>query len=128
MLNTLLEYLFNTKPLSFAFWGNFFFLSALAALILALGTKIFIKKIPVFYRSAIRKTTNLLIYYGSISLFFYFLRAQRVPYLSMRIWLWLWVIGVFLGAVFIIYKELKKIPKKREQLVQETKQKRYFED
>jgi len=114
--------------LGFVLWGNFFFFSAVFAIILAFGTKIFIKKIPLFYGAVVRKTTNLLIYYGVVSLLFYFLRVQRVPYLSMRIWLWLWLIGMLLGAVFMIYKELKKVPIKQERFIRKEKQKRYFED
>jgi Ca2+/Na+ antiporter len=128
MINTLLEYLLNTRPLGFAIWGSFFFVSAIIAIILAIVAKIFIKKIPVFYGAVAKKTINLLIYYGAISLFFYFLRLQRIPYLSMRIWLWLWILGICAGAIFMIYKELKKVPIKQERFIKKMKQKRYFED
>jgi hypothetical protein len=46
----------------------------------------------------------------------------------MRFWLWLEVI-CFLGLFsFVSYKEIKKIPIKREKRELEIKRKRYFEE
>ncbi len=125
-LKILIEYLFNFRPFSFTFWGVFLFASALGAILLYILIKILFNKIPLLYRKTIKKTQNILGWYGVVSIVLYFLRTQRVPYLSMRIWLWLWIISVLTWAILSITAEIKKIPERRIKIKQEIKNKQYF--
>ncbi|MFH1712967.1 MAG: hypothetical protein ABH896_02155 [Candidatus Jacksonbacteria bacterium] len=125
-LKILIEYLFNAKPFSFASLGVFLLASALGAILLYILIKIFFNKIPLLFRKTCKKAQNILGWYGAVSIVLYFLRIQRVPYLSMRIWLWLWVTSILIWAILAISAELKKIPKRRIKINQEIKNRQYF--
>lgn len=125
-LKILIEYLFNAKPFSFTVWGVFLLASALGAVLSYILIKIFFNKIPILFRKTIKKAQNILGWYGSISIVLYFLRIQRIPYFSMRIWLWLWIISTLIWATVSIAVELKKIPERRIKISQKIKNRQYF--
>lgn len=125
-LKILIEYLFNAKPFSFTVWGVFLLASSLSAILLYILIKIFFNKIPILFRKTIKKAQNILGWYGSVSIVLYFLRIQRIPYFSMRIWLWLWIISTLIWAAVSIAVELKKIPERRIRINQKIKNRQYF--
>lgn len=127
MLLLISDYLFNIRPHSFVHYGIYFSLSGVCALAFSLLIRARIKKIPLVYRKLSRKMSAILFQYGTISLFLFFLRTQRVPYLSMRLWLWLLIIYFITTTIFIIYKEYQQIPMRKVKMGEDVKQKRYFE-
>jgi len=127
MFGNLSDYLFNYRPLSFAVWGYPFLASAILALIYWAIVRFYIKRLDIVYRGPARKLKTLAFYYGFISLIFYFVRYERIPYLSMRFLLWLWIVGYGLLTFLILYLEFKKIPNKRAQMIEREKKKRYLE-
>ena len=128
MVNALIEYLFNTRPLSFDVLGGAFLFTIIVALIYGVFGKLIIKKLPLFYRKTARRLKSFSLYYGFISLILYLVRTERIPYLSMRIWLWLWFLGFWLMTIIIIVKEIRRIPSRRTRHTAEIKQKRYFDN
>ena len=127
MLLLISDYLFNIRPNSFTHYGTYFSLSAVCVLAFSLLIRAQVKKIPLIYRKLSRKISTILFSYGTISLFLFFLRVERVPYLSMRLWLWLWMICFITGTSFFIYKEYRQIPVRKVKMGEEIKKKRYFE-
>ena len=128
MFNTLTEYLFNTQPLHFAQFGWFFLLSIALAFAISIWIKFSKKNIPLIYKKLARKAMRFFAWYGTVSLFLYFLRLERVPYLSMRIWLWAWFLGWIIVAAIILLAEYKKIPVEKERTAKDAKFRRYFEN
>lgn len=126
MFNTLSDYLFKTRPLSFVVFGGAFLFSIIITLIYGLFGNFIIKKLPLFYRKTARHIKTLCLYYGFISILFYLVRIERIPYLSMRIWLYLWIIGFWAIAILMIAKEFYKIPIRQKKHFDEQKRKRYF--
>lgn len=126
MLHTLAEYLFNTKPLSFSHLGVFVVGSAVGALVAGAVISLSLEKAPLLYRKLLKKVRRSLIWYGIITAFFYFIRTERIPYLSMRLWLWGWIIGFVGFLTFSLYREYRRIPIRREKLLKEEKLKRYL--
>lgn len=123
----MIEYLFNIRPLPFVSYGISFSFSAAGALAAALIIHARKKSIPITHRKIAVKLTKLLLWYGTISLFLFFLRTERIPYLSMRIWLWVWIASYTLMALFTLYREYRKIPLRKEKNNIEAKKKKYFE-
>lgn len=115
-----------TRPPAFAALGMAFMISSVAALMIVAIIKVVKNKIPLFYRSLIRKFKTLMVWYGAISILLVFVRIEQVPYLSMRVWLWIWCLAIFLIGIFTLIKEYKKIPARKERYLHELKQKRYF--
>ncbi len=126
MLSTISNYLFIIRPPAFAALGMAFIVSSIAALILTAIIVVGKNKIPLFYRSIARKIKTLLLWYGTISMMLIFVRIERVPYLSMRIWLWIWCLIILVFGIFILIREYKKIPARKKRYFNELKQKRYF--
>jgi len=126
-LKTIFEYFLNIKPLTFKIWGGVFLGSAIIALITTLLYPFFKKQIPSFYKTLGKKIRYALTVYALVSLFLYFIRQQRIPYLSMRLWLWIWVLAFSAIVGVIAYKEIKEIPNKKEKIKKQEKFKRYFE-
>lgn len=128
MFKTLVDYFLKTRPLSFEVWGEVFLFSIIITLVYGIFGNLVIKKLPIFQRKLARRLKTLSLYYGFISLGFYLVRIERIPYLSMRIWLWLWFLGFWVSVVLIVLQELKKIPARHQQQQAELKRKRYFEN
>ena len=126
-MSVLLEYLFNTRPDQFALFGTLFLISATMSIIIAVKATFFTDRLPKLYRKTAGKARSLALWYGFISLIFYFLRAQQIPYFSMRAWLWVWCLSFAALTTFILYKEVKKIPARKEKIAERLKQQRYFE-
>lgn len=127
MKSTLIEYFFNTRPQTFAVFGIYFFASAVLSLVIAIIVLFKNPAFPTIYKKMLLIAKTALIWYGIVSLFLFFLRQQRIPYLSMRIWLWVWVIGFGIITFSILFKEYRKIPLRKEKSIGEMKRKRYFE-
>lgn len=125
MFNPSIDYFFNTQPPEFAIFGVIFLGTAFFAIILGVTLSFYVKRIPVFYRKIARKTRGALFWYGWISLGLYFLRLERIPYLSMRLWLWIWFFGFFAFFFLTFYREYRKIPVRKEKWEEDLKLKRY---
>ena len=122
----LIEYLFNTRPPNFARYGTVILILSVAALIAAMLAFWLNNKLPLVYRKLAKKARKLLIWCSIVTLFLYWVRLERAPYLSMRIWLWLSLMGSAIGLIAVVAIEWKKIPLRREKLRQQLKQKRYL--
>lgn len=125
-IKVIINYLLQARPASFAVYGYPFLVSAGALLIFGLGARLFLSKIKPPYRRLVKRAKTYSLYYATISLLFLFLRWQRVPYLSMRLWLWLWVAGFAVLAILMVVKEIKRVPLKQAEQSLKLKQKRYF--
>jgi len=128
MWPTLIEYLFNIRPLSFKTFGIGIIISIVLALVFGFGAGIVKTKIPILYRKTLKKAQNFALLYGFITLGLYFLREQRIPYLSARIILWAWLIIFILTSSYFIYNEWARIPERRKRLLESGKQKKYFDN
>lgn len=126
MFTTISQYLFLIRPPEFAALGTTFVISSIVALLIAAMIGVIESNIPLFYRALTRKLKTLLVWYGLVSILFVFVRIELVPYLSMRIWLWVWCVSIFMLGIFVLAREYRKIPARKERYFHELKQKRYF--
>lgn len=94
-----------------------FVLLAIASLIL--------KNKKDFYQSLWGKTFALFIANALIGGALYFFRQQIIPFLSSRIWIGLWVVGMIAWAGLIVFYA-KKLPDKKKQLDKEKEFKKYL--
>ncbi|MFP4514928.1 MAG: hypothetical protein ACLFNO_02910 [Parcubacteria group bacterium] len=60
-----------------------------------------------------------------IALFILFFNLESIPFFSARLWFIVWIIEIIVWLVFI-YKEFKKIPKKRQEYKKEEEFKKYI--
>ena len=119
------DYFLNIQPESFTGLGSFFLVTAMLSLILGAVLLMHSSKIPMFFRKLARKARKMFFLYGGISLLLYFFRKEKVPYLSMRLWLWIWFFNFWTIFFIVLYKEFRKIPDRKEKWQKELKLKRY---
>lgn len=122
-----LSFWFNSRPgelLPFMFW----FFVGLVILLVAAGIAgvVMKKRVP---KSIYRKSRDRIITFsftnavlGSILIFF---TSERIPFLSARFWFLLWFL-VMAAWKLNILKQLREIPKIREQQLEEKKYKQYI--
>ncbi len=119
------DYFLNIQPLSFTELGTFFLITAIFSLIIGAALLMYSSKIPMFFRKIARKAKKMFFLYGGISLLLYFFRKEKIPYLSMRLWLWIWFFSFWTIFFIVLYRELRKIPDRKEKWKKELKLKRY---
>jgi len=105
-----------------AFRAIFVFVVVLAALTLAFY---FLKKQNQFgfYKKIFDRLNNLCLANTIIGLFLLFFIYEQLPFLSMRIWLLLWFLGILVWLGFIINSMLKIPNLKKSQTKEENYQK-----
>lgn len=84
-----------------------------------------LKKKKGIYKKIYVKLFNFSITNSIIALFILFFNLETIPFFSARFWFILWLIEIIVWLVFI-YKEFKKIPKKREEYKKEEEFKKYI--
>lgn len=99
----------------------------IAAVILILGAAgfkaVYRRKIAdkdFVFKKMFRKVSGRMIYLGILLIFFVLVRTENIPYFSMRIWLFLTILGVVASAVYYLYKYLKVYPKELENFESRT--------
>lgn len=100
---------------------GYYTLAIIAAIALILGSfafKVIYKKRldnrDFVFKKMFRKVGSRLIYFAITLLFLVLVRYERIPYFSMRLWMYLLLLA-FLGIVaFYAYKYLKVYPKELE--------------
>ncbi len=106
---------FNLRPPAMLAIFNYLFIALLVFFLLATILAGFMKTRKKIYKSFWQKfydfsATNLII--GS---FLFFFNYQQAPFLSARFWLIIWSLIIIVWLFFLI-KNIKKIPKKREEI------------
>jgi tryptophan-rich sensory protein len=122
-----LSFWFNSRPGELLpFMQKFFIVFSVLLLVMAVSALVMKKQNP---KSVFRKTRNRLINFGFtngiIGLVLLFFTHEMIPLLSARLWYLIWIICMIVWLYFII-KELREIPKLREQLAMEKKLKQYI--
>lgn len=124
-----LNYWFHNQPpylsdfFTKVFLGLFFILISLSIVFQVMA---FIQKKQKAQNIIIKfwkKIANFFFWMGIIEIILYFFRYERVPLLSSRFWLILWLILFFSWAAYIIHLKFKKVPA----IVSDKKQKEEFE-
>ena len=122
-----LNFWFNMRPGAIgvgAFRAILVFVVILAALTLAFY---FLKKQNQFgfYKRIFNGLNNLCLANTIIGLFLLFFVYEQLPFLSMRIWLLLWLLGILVWLGFIINSMLK-IPKLKKNQAKEENYQKYI--
>lgn len=73
------------------------------------------------------RTATLLVIMGILGLGYWFLAFERIPFLSSRFWLLVWLIGALIWLWSILKFAYKTVPKERDRLNKRKDQKKYFE-
>lgn len=72
----------------------------------------------------VRKTSQLFLSMGALGFFLYWFAYERFPFLSMRLWVLLWAVGVIVWCVFLAIYILKTVPdQQRATAVKKEKEK-----
>lgn len=66
------------------------------------------------FKKLYRKTPNRLLYFAIGFIFLLLVRYESIPYFSMRIWMYLTVVGLLIYLGYQIYKYFKTYPKERD--------------
>ncbi len=118
ILKTTFEYLFTRFP---GAEFNYKWEVLIAAVILILGAAGFkavhrrkVANKDFVFKKMFKKVPGRMIYLGMLLIFFVLVRTENIPYFSMRIWLFLTILGVIVAAVYYLYKYLKVYPKELE--------------
>ncbi|MBU1037146.1 hypothetical protein KKF32_03870 [Patescibacteria group bacterium] len=121
------DYWFATKPLAFnPLILKILLVVFIVIIILAIISSLLFLKKPKdkLSKKIWSKLTNWLYAFGIVNLIFVFFRQERIPYLSMRLIMFLWLLASFIWLIFILRFMFLKIPKvKREQTQKEELEK-----
>ena len=112
-----------SEPFTKLFLGLFFVLIALSIvfqLIAFIQKKQNAQKIMIKFW---KRLANFFFWIGIIEIILYFFRYERVPLLSSRFWLILWLLLFFGWGAYIIHIRFKKVPG----IVTDKQQKEEFE-
>ncbi len=74
-----------------------------------------------------RRTATLMVTMGVLGIGYWFFAFERIPFLSSRFWLIVWLITGLIWLHSILKFAYKKVPKERERLNQRKDQRKYFE-
>ena len=84
-----------------------------------------LKKKKSVYQKIYAKLFDFSVANSIISLFILFFNLETIPFFSTRLWFILWLIEIVVWLVFI-FKEFKKIPKKRDEYKKNEEYKKYI--
>ncbi|MCF7794859.1 hypothetical protein K9M50_00655 [Patescibacteria group bacterium] len=84
-----------------------------------------LKKKKSIYQKIYAKLFDFSVTNSIISLFILFFNLETIPFFSARLWFILWLIEIIMWLVFI-FKEFKRIPKKREEYKKHEEFKKYI--
>ncbi len=74
-----------------------------------------------FLAKAVQRWGSMSLTMGLLGLIYVFLRYERVPFFSLRMWLGLWAIGLAFWAYKIWRYQTKKLPELRERYAEDAK-------
>jgi hypothetical protein len=115
----------NRSPGMFSSMSGKLLIGVIILSVLLAIASLILKNKKSFYRSLWGKIFALFITNALIGGVLYFFRQQIIPFLSSRIWLGLWALGMIAWAGLIIYYA-KKLPDKKKQLDKEKEFKKYL--
>lgn len=102
-------YLTNPTPGTLEGWGYVLLGVIFLLLGLAVGLRLWLKKLPTGRRKKpYRQLASVLANLGFWTGVYVFLRYERVPFLSMRLWYALFLLGILVGGIRIIRPNIKK--------------------
>jgi len=108
------NYWFLAQPAMFVSWAGTVLLVVFTALaVVGLVAKIYGVRagLDKFVRRAVQRAGTCLLSMGLVGLLHYFFVFERVPVLSMRIWLLVWLVAILLWAWSILRYVRVEIPK-----------------
>lgn len=119
------NYWFELIPGNFSQTGKTAFLVLILIFLLgAIVTAIYRKKITL-YRKTSSRIYDFFIINFFLALIFFFFRVEIIPFLSARFWLGIWFISLIIWLYFI-FKDLKKISEKKEELEKKKEKEKYI--
>jgi hypothetical protein len=116
---------FNRSPGMFSSISGKFLIGVIILSVLLAIASLILKNKKSFYRLLWGKTFILFVVNALIGTAIYFFRQEIIPFLSSRIWIGLWVVGMIAWAGLII-SYAKKLPEKKKQLEKEKEFKKYL--
>jgi len=100
---------------------NYYTLTIIAAVALILGSfafRIIYKKRVAnrdfVFKKMFKKVPSRLVYFSITLLFLILVRYEKIPFFSMRFWLYSLLLGFLAMTAFYVYKYLKVYPKELE--------------
>jgi Ca2+/Na+ antiporter len=96
-----------------------------AVFIIASFTFAHLKKKKSIYQKIYSKLFDFSVSNSIIALFILFFNLETIPFFSARLWFIIWFIEIVVWLVFI-FKDFKKIPKRREEYKKEEEFKKYI--
>ncbi len=84
-----------------------------------------LKKKKSIYQKIYSKLFDFSVSNSVISLFILFFNLETIPFFSARAWFILWIIEIVIWLLFI-FKDFKKIPKKRDEMKKKEEFKKYI--
>lgn len=117
-LKTISSYLFTKFPgAEFNYKWHTLGLAVILILGAAVFKTIYRKKVAnkdFVFKKIFKKVPGRMIYLGILLIFFVLVRIENIPYFSMRIWLFLTILGVIAATVYYLYEYFKVYPKELE--------------
>lgn len=120
MINILVNYFFNLYPPRFEKYGwvvlGLFSALFILYIILAVYIKKSYKKHDGLQRKFLMKIKRWAYWIGLVGLILWFLRFETVPWLSMRLMLWLWIAVMAVWLVYVIRYKAVVMPRRRREI------------
>ncbi len=118
---------FSTDPVSLSpLFQKILLLAVILFLIGTIVAKVFSKiDKNKLYRPAWQKTYNFFLSNFIISLLLTFFNYESIPFFSMRFWYLAWLVEIAIW-LFLIGRDLARIPARKQQLDKEAEYKKYI--